>query len=490
MLGHKVALSATLLAALQLLTKFIDVIMLVVMARLLTPADFGLVTLATSVLLIASAVTELPAVNALVQRDVVDPRDVDTAFTLNLLRGLTVALIICLCASPMAAFYQDPRLAVILYALSVVPLATSLASPAIVHFMHRIDYGPTARSMIYGKIVGVLSAIVVVLLTHSYWALVVSPIVSPFVAAAYTYYAAPYRPRMRLAGSVSILKFSGWLTASRIISTVNLQSDRFFIGHILGKGPLGQYTIGSDIASMVTYAFAGPIMQTMFGGFARLQGDAARMRAAYLKGQQTLVFVLLPLGFGLSSIADRLVPFLMGPNWDAAVMVISWLAPVVALQVLYMPLLSFSMAVGRPRLLVVREAVNLACRLPLTLAGAWWFGLAGAVIARTAGAFLVILLTLRIARQFMDISVFRQIVNIWRSLVSVAAMLAVVTALKWALAPRGDVFAQALELLLFVSMGGLAYVATHFLLWLVAGRPDGAETFVITMIRRTARREL
>jgi PST family polysaccharide transporter len=224
----------------------------------------------------------------------------------------------------------------------------------------------------------------------------------------------------------------------------------------------------------------------MFGGFARLQGDAARMRAAYLKGQQTLVFVLLPLGFGLSSIADRLVPFLMGPNWDAAVMVISWLAPVVALQVLYMPLLSFSMAVGRPRLLVVREAVNLACRL----AGAWWFGLAGAVIARTAGAFLVILLTLRIARQFMDISVFRQIVNIWRSLVSVAAMLAVVTALKWALAPRGDVFAQALELLLFVSMGGLAYVATHFLLWLVAGRPDGAETFVITMIRRTARREL
>ncbi|MCK0206427.1 lipopolysaccharide biosynthesis protein [Starkeya koreensis] len=483
MLGHRVALGAALLTALQLLTRCIDMLALVVMARLLTPADFGLVALAASVLLIASAVTDIPVAHALVQRDSIEPQDIDTAFTLNLARGLAVMLIIGLAAGPMVGIYEDARLAPILYALSLVPLLTALASPALVHFQRRIEYGPTARSQLVGKFCGVLVALATALATHSYWALIVGQLASAFISTAVTYRYAPYRPRLRLGGAGDILKFTGWLTASRIISTLNLQSDRFFIGHMLGKSQLGQYTMGSDIASIATYTFANPIMQTMFGGFSRLQSEAGRLRAAYLKGQQVLVIFLLPLGVGLSVVADRLVPLVLGPNWDAAVTVIVWLGPVVALQVLYLPLMSLSMAMGRPGVVTLREAINLGCRLPATLAGAWYYGLLGAVVARSVGGAFIIFLTLTLARRFLHVSVLHQLANVGRSLASTLAMIAATLLAKHWLAPSDALAGEIANLLVFVLAGAGAYVATHVGLWLAAGRPEGAETFVISLAR-------
>lgn len=482
MLGRKIALGAALLTALQLLMRFVDIISLVVMARLLTPADFGLVALAASVLAIVRATTELNVSDALVQRKEIDPRDVDTAFTLNALRALLVALVIAATAWPMAAFYDDSRLTDILLVLSLVPLLGGFSSPALVHYLHRLEYGPGARMQLVGRVAGFVVAITMAYATHSYWALIVSQLVTPLVSTAYSYVLAPYRPRWRLQGARSMLNFAGWTTASRFISTLNLQSDRFLIGHILGKPQLGQYTVGSDMASMVTYAFAGPIMQTMFGGFARLAGDPERMRAAYLKAQQMLVIVLLPFGFGLAATADHVVPLVLGPNWDSVVTVIYWLAPVVSLQVLYLPMLSLSMAMGQPRVLVVREAVNFGMRVPLTLGGAWYFGLLGAVIARSLGGLVIIGMTLMIARRFVQISVMRQISNIWRSLISVAVMVAGVELLKHNLAPPAGVFTQILQVGLLVATGAVLYAGTHLALWLLAKRPDGAEQFILNMV--------
>lgn len=482
MLGRKVALGAALLTALQLLMKFVDIISLVIMARLLTPADFGLVALAASVLAIVRATTELNVSDALVQRKEIDPRDVDTAFTLNGLRALLVALAIAATALPMAAFYDDPRLTDILLVLSLVPLLSGFNSPALVHYLHRLEYGPGARVQLVGRVVGFIVAIALAFATRSYWALIASQLVMPLVSTLYSYILAPYRPRLRLQGARSMLNFAGWTTASRFISTLNLQSDRFLIGHILGKPQLGQYTVGSDMASMATYAFAGPIMQTMFGGFARLHGEPDRMRAAYLKAQQMLVIVLLPFGFGLAATADYIVPLVLGPNWTSVVTVIYWLAPVVSLQVLYLPMLSLAMAVGQPKVLVLREAVNFGMRVPLTLGGAWYFGLLGAVIARSLGGLVIIWMTLVIARRFIQITVTRQIANIWRSLISVAVMVGGVELLKHSLVLAPDTLMQIAQLGLLVATGALLYAGTHLGLWVLAKRPDGAEQFIFSMV--------
>lgn len=484
MLGHRVALGAALLTAMQFVAKLISIVSIVIMARLLTPADFGLVALAASVLAIVSAFTELNVSDALVQRAEITQAEIDNAFTLNLLRGLSVSLIVVCAAVPVARLYNDDRLVPILIALSTVPFINSLGSPALVHFLRRLEYGPTAKTQFASQLAGFVVSLCFAFVTRSYWALIIGQFVAGLASTALSYVIAPYRPRLRIAGSTTILQFAGWMTASRIVSTVNLQSDRFLIGSILGKAQLGQYTVGSDIASMATYAFAGPIMQTMFGGFARLEGDLDRTRAAYLKGQQLLVIVLLPLGFGLAVIADRLVPLILGPNWGGAIAVIYWLAPVVSLQVLYLPMLSLAMAMGRPKVLVLRETVNLIMRAPLTIAGAIYFGLLGAVIARAVGGVAIIVMTLFIAGRFIQISVIRQVLNAWRSLSSIMVMVAGVELLKYALVPPTELPMQIVQLASLVFAGSTLYVASHISFWKLTGRPDGAERFLLDALQR------
>lgn len=487
MLGRKVALGAALLAGLQLVMRFVDMITLVIMARLLTPADFGIVALAASVMLIVGAATELSVAEVLVQRQTIEPEDVDTAFTLNWLRGVVAMLAIAALSLPMAVLYEDARLTVILCVMSLIPFVNGLTSPALVHYLHQLEYGPNARMQIFGRLGGILVSVSIAFTTGSYWALIASQLAAQAISTLYSYYIAPYRPKFRLEGARSILHFAGWVTASRIISTLNLQSDRFFVGYLLGKSQLGQYTVGSDISAMTTYALAGPIMQTMFGGFSRLQGDRERIRNAYLKGQQMLVFVVLPFGFGISVTAELIMPLLLGPNWDFAIAAVRWMACVAALQVLYLPLLSLSMAMAQPRLLALRETVNLAIRLPVTLGGAWYFGFMGAILGRSVSALVVIFLTLMIARRFIQISVLRQITNVWRTLVSVVVMAVVVELAKVGMGTQAGSLAQVVEIAALVGLGGLVYLGTHLGLWLAAGRPDGAEQFIVNLLRTRGR---
>src|SRR4051812_37528981 len=129
MLGRKVALGAATIGLFQLVAKCFDLLLTLILARILLPADFGLVAIAVAILLVASSVTELPVVDVLVQRDELDPDLIDTAFTLTVLRGLLVASVILIAAYPAATFYADPRLVPILSVLALIPIFTGLNSP-------------------------------------------------------------------------------------------------------------------------------------------------------------------------------------------------------------------------------------------------------------------------------------------------------------------------------------------------------------------------
>lgn len=481
MFGQKVALGAALIGLFQLLAKFMDLIATIILARLLLPEDFGLVAIAVAVLLITNSITELPVVDVLVQREELDHRDIDTAFTLTFLRGLLVAGVTASLAYPVAQFYTDDRLIPIMLVLALVPIAQGLNSPAMIHFMRQIKYGPTARAALIGKGCGVVTTILLALAGASYWALIANLVVTPIGVMLTTHIMAPYRPRFRTQGARAILSFAGWVTVSRIIWTLNMQADRFLIGRILGKSTLGQYAMGGDISSMATYAVAGPILQPIFSGFSRIQGDMARMRAAYIKSQQTLIMLVLPLGVGLAAVANNLIPVLLGAGWEQTIPVIQWLAPVIALQMMSVPVQSAAMALARPKALAWRELLGLLLRLPATLVAAWYWGLIGAVVARSLTGLVIILLNLTIARGLVGVPLRRQLLAGWRSYCSALLMVGVVWGLDRIIGH--DALPMPALIAGQIFFGGLTYVGSHMALWFCAKRPGGSEQFLLDLVR-------
>lgn len=484
MMKRQIANSAAVMGIFQVFSRILDLAALLLLARVLLPADFGLVAIATSVLLILTAVTEMPVIDILVQRDEIEPRDVDAAFTTNLFRGAAVSALMMMLSFPVARIYGDPRLIPILCTLSLVPLGKNLESPALVHAVRNLNYKPTAQILLFGKFWGAALSIVLAFVTRSYWALIAGVTATAIASAAWSYVLAPYRPRIQLKGVWSLMHFAGWVTLSRIFFTVNQQGDRFFIGHILGTARLGTYTLGGDISSIATNSLAAPILRPMFAGMARIQSDAERLRAAYIRCQQALTILILPLGVGLAAVADILVALILRPAWSDTRIVIWWIAPVVALQMLSIPVQAASMAKGKPIALTVREGAALLIRLPATLVSAYLFGFEGAVICRSLTGLLIILFNMSIADKLVGASIAAQLLAVWRSLASSFLMVIAILLAKLAVPPPIGMVAQVAELSFLVVLGGVVYGSAHLTFWKFSGYPSGAEAFLFELLRK------
>jgi lipopolysaccharide exporter len=483
-IGSRVSRSAVYMVAAQLLGKAMDFVAILIVARFLTPADFGLVAIATSVMLIVSTVTDVPAADALIRGERLERADTDTAFTVLLMRGLLLAGCLLVASGPVAAIFNEPRLGPLLGVLAIVPLIQGASSPGMIHAMRDLNYRPLALAQFLGKLSGLLVIVLLALVTRSYWALVGGLVAAPIVTSLATHVVAPYLPRLTLSRLRRILSFTGWLTLARIISAFTQQTDRLFVGAFLGKAPLGQYAMAGDLSGMATYTVAGPVSHPLYAGLAAVGNDIPRLRDGYLRGQQMMFTLVAPIGVLFALQAENFVRFALGEDWLSIVPLIWWLAPAVAFGVLALPVQALAMTLSRTDILAFREVLSFLIRLPATVAAAWFFGLVEAAAARAVATLLITLLFLLVASRLVGAGVWRQLANCWRCFTALAAMTAVVTGLASLLPHPADTLQAALTLVGLCAVGLSAYALALLAAWHFAGRPEGAESFVLERIRQ------
>ncbi len=488
MLARKAASGAIWLAGGRLLAKSLDLISLLVVARLLTPADFGLFALAATVLLVLNAITDLSLANAIVQMKDPPARVYDTAFTLSCLRGLVVGGALAAVASSFAGYYGDERLAPILYALCVVPMIRALASPRLAHLQRKMQFRQTFFMEVAGRCAAFAASVIAAWLTQSYWALVAGMIAAPLLSSLISYGFAPYRPRLDLIQWRAIFAFSGWLTLSNTVNTINWQADRLFIGGQLGPDILGQYTVGSELASLPTNTPILPIMQSLYAAFSKLSHDLDRLRAAYLMSQAAVLALALPIAVTVSVFAHAIISIAVGPQWAASAIVIEILAPVFAVQMLTGPAQSIAMAQGRTDTILYRDLLALAIRLPLILIGLYLAGLQGVIWARVASGLAIILLNLLLIRRILGIGLIKQIFAPWRSFVSASLLALFMIFVDRELGLREATDISALVGISILSAAGFAlYGGIHILLWSFTRPIDSAEQKLLNLTRSLGR---
>src|ERR1700682_4292624 len=173
---NRTTVGATFLIASRLATRCIDFAALAVLGRLLSPADFGLVAIAMSVVMIIEAVMELPVGLALVAFPVRTKAHFDTAFTLQLIRGVLLAAILLIAAWPLSQIYNDHRLIGLICALGIAPASRGLSSPRLAEYAMSFDFRPNFVMEVFGKLAATALSVGVAWWTRSYWSLVVGTI--------------------------------------------------------------------------------------------------------------------------------------------------------------------------------------------------------------------------------------------------------------------------------------------------------------------------
>jgi O-antigen/teichoic acid export membrane protein len=465
--------------------RLIGLVSVLVLARVLTPRDFGIVALAMSVLAVVDIFSALGLRQALLRIAKPDRAHYDTAWTIQLLvLSLLAAILVAL--GPVAArFYDEPALATLIGVLACCFVIDGLANIGVVDFDRHFDFGRDLRMRITVRLTAFAVTLSAALILQNYWALVVGTVMQSILNSAASYLFHPFRPRFSLAKRDELLGVSLWMFLASAAQTIHNQIEKIVVGRISSRNVVGFYAVSRDLSSIFTEEIATALNRVAFVTTARtgrpLSADPDRLPS--MLGAYGLIAA--PLGFGLAATADEALPLLLGSQWTDAAPFLSIIAPSCALYAVYKLIVVTLQASGDARLAaflsVAGAASIVAITATLALGGHGAIGVALGALAATAallGSGIVLL-----ARR-AESGVLGLLTAVARPFVAAAVMMLVLQGLDT------GYIAPLAVLAIKVPAGAALFAAAVGLLWLCQGRPDGAESIIFTLVRQRSQRLL
>ncbi|MGD0107612.1 MAG: oligosaccharide flippase family protein [Rhodopila sp.] len=449
---------------------------------ILAPTDFGLVAIAMSVVSVMESALDMPVNQALLQLQTITGPQYDTAFTLSLMRGLVLSLLVLLIAWPFAQFYSDDRLKLLVCFLSLAPTARGLISPRLAEFQKGLSFWRDFALELGGKLTAFAVGVTVALITGSYWSIAAGMVIFPLAGTIGSYILAPYRPRLSLSALGLFTGFIGWMSVAQIVGALNWQFERLLLGKLTTATRLGLFTASSDVASIPFMAFFGPVIRPLLAAFSHIRDDPKRLGQSYLSASNAIVAVGLPVLVGESLVADPIVRLILGEKWLGAISLVHWLALSLIPALLALPAAPLVMSFGQTRMFLFRSFIELGVKFPIALIGAIEFGFPGIIAARLVSELVASSYSIIVVRRFTGLSALDQILVSWRCAVATAVMVPpVLLCLRLVGSGTGPVHA-AFSLFCVGATGAAVYVSVIGLLWLMSGRPAGVEAMAVRVI--------
>jgi O-antigen/teichoic acid export membrane protein len=475
-IDRKIAAGAAWMVLFKLIDRGIGLVSTVVLARLLLPADFGLVAMAMTLIGALQLLVAFSFDIALIQNPDAGRDEFDTAWTFNVIFATGCGVVLALLAPGASVFYNEARLAPVIYSLAIGFVLQGFSNIGPVTFRREMRFDREFKFLL-GKRMATCVTIPLAFYLHNYWALVIGQLTGTVISVLLSYSVSDYRPRFSLKAKVDLFHKSKWLMVNNLFQFLNNRAGQFILGRYAGAQALGVYSIASEISTLPTTELVAPINRAAFPGYARAAGNIESLRASFLNVVASIALFALPAGVGILVVADLLVPAALGWKWLAAVPIIQILAIYGVIEAVQNNIGYVYLAMGRTTLITLTAGLQFALLVCLLIPGILWHGVLGA-----AGAFLLTITLMIPVNQYLiarclNLSALEFVRHMIRPLVASLAMGGVVVLLKNALAPRPVTLDYVLALLLCVAAGAVTYVGTLYALWRWAGRPGGPEAF-------------
>ncbi|HKY31056.1 MAG TPA: lipopolysaccharide biosynthesis protein [Candidatus Polarisedimenticolia bacterium] len=377
---------------------------LIVLARLLTPADFGLVSAAMVVIGFSQIFSQLGVGPAIVQHPGLQPRHLRAGFTLSLLFGAAMTGLVGLGSGLVADFFRIPGLAPVTRLLSVVFVLQGAGVVAESLLLKELRFRRLASVEVaaFGLGFGVVG-IGMALAGFGVWSLAGAHLCQSLVKTSGLLLLQPHpmAPSLERAACRDLLWFGGGFTAARIGNYFGVQGDQMVVGRFLGAEALGIY--GRAYQLMASPAmFLGQILdRVLFPAMAKVQDRTEDLLAAYRRGVALIALVMLPASAALVVLAPEVVRVLLGPGWEAAVTPFRILALGMLFRTSYKMSDSLARATGAVYRRAWRQWIYAGLVIGGAAAGSAWGveGVTLCVLAAIGGNFLIMAqLSLSLAR--------------------------------------------------------------------------------------------
>ncbi|HEY8610219.1 MAG TPA: oligosaccharide flippase family protein [Roseomonas sp.] len=482
-LARSTVVGATWLVLWRFITRALGFCSTLLLARLLVPADFGLVAMASTFAAAVEALSELGLQDALVRHPAMDRKLVNTAFTLQVARATLTASIVALGAPVAAWWFGEPRLEALLFVLAAATFVMGFENTWVVEFRREMRFDRQFRLLAIPRLLQLATTIPLALATGSYWSLLLGTAVSKVSFTALTYAMHPGRPSFGLSRWRELTGFSLWIWATSMTKLVWDRGDPILLGPVIGPARLGGYLLALELAILPISELIAPAADALFAGFASAQRRGAQSVDLALTVAAALLQVVMPLMIAVSCASGFLVAGLLGPRWaDTAplVAIFAWHGLFAPFNYVCSAMLVANGRVSRNFSVTVVAVVVKLTALLITLAFTSDLAVIALVsIGCTAAEFLAFMALLG---PVGDLRLRPLLAGVARTLL---AGLVTIFVLDWfGLAWRAVAMTSVPALLYCALIGCIALAVfwpTLLLLWLLCGRPAGPEALLVKL---------
>lgn len=298
----------------------------IVLARLLDPADFGIVAMCAPVFGLCCLFNDLGLSQAVIQRQSLSVDESNNIFWINFAIGCLLGFVLLAVAPALAGFYNDRRVTAVLAALALILVINSLSFQQVALMHRRMEPVPILLIDIVPVVANAVAAISAAGLGGGYWSLVIGQMAHAIAAGLLAWTLSPFRPARprKLANALPIMRFGAHLTGLSMASFAATSLTPLAIGRLFGAWELGVFDRGYKLVSMSFVQFLTPLSRIAETSLARLYSDRERYRQTYLQFSEALILFLTPGLICLAFMSDSAVQVLYGKEWLAASSIVRW----------------------------------------------------------------------------------------------------------------------------------------------------------------------
>ena len=477
--GRQMLHGSAWLIGLRWAVRLTGVLSTIILARLLSPNDFGVVAIAMIVVGLFEMLSWTGQELAIIRHATPTREHYNTAWTISALLGIGIAVIIFLMAPLADQYFHDPRATTVIRWLSLRPLLSGFENVGTVDFQRDLKFHRVFGYNFYSKLVAFTITISLALYLKNYWALVAGILVGQLSRTAFSYLLHPYRPRLSLAKRSELWSFSIWSLIRAIGTYFITQIDVIAIGGMSGPTQMGSYTVAKDVASSPVEELNEPVSSVLFPVMSRYQEKPEKLRSLYLRTLGWAAVIGASAGVGVSLVAQDMVTLILGTKWQGIIPLMGWLALTSGVAALTNSAFTVLDVKGLPRLGArmqwFRVLLMAAAVFPVAFFTHNLVRIAEVRLLVTLLFVPPLLITVGAQVSLKGRDYFSAI---WRPVVAGALMALAVTLFNSATGIIGFV-----RLIADVMVGATTFGTALLCLWIISGKPLSAENDIATLYK-------
>ena len=418
-------------SAMNISDRLLQIVLLVVLAAMLGPTAFGLLGIALVTINAIKRFSRLGFSEALIQqKDENVDAYLNTAWSMQVLRGLALAAITFLAAPLIASVFGEPEATPILRVIAISPLLEGLHNPGIVYFRKNLEFHKQFVYQLSGSILNFVVALVIAFfVVESVWALVAGYVIADATRLVASYLLHDHRPRPSLDLDLAreLFGYGKWITGSGAVLFLINEGDDAVVGVLLSATALGLYQTGYRLGKAPSREVTQIVSSVLFPAYSKLQEDIDALRRAFLQTVRITTLLSFPIGVGVVVVARPFVEAFMGQAWVEMV-------PAMQLIGVYGLLVSFAAtfgpvwkALGRPDYITKLGALRLVLMAALVVPAVNAYGVTGmAAVVVGVYLFAIMPLDVHLAAKSVETTKLRLLSEVTYPAVASVAMGAVV----------------------------------------------------------------